>query len=134
MRNTRPRETAQSKEPIKTEIQISQSSHYSGPLPLPEDLARYDQIVPGAADRIIKMAENEMSHRHENDNRLAKNIVRTTVMSILAAFLCVLIMAGIVFYALYKDFPGVAGTIAVGSIAAIAGVFFKQKANKENNH
>ena len=50
-------------------IQISEQHHYSGPLPRPDDLAKYDQIVPGAAERIIKMAEAEMLHRHENDKK-----------------------------------------------------------------
>lgn len=132
MKNIRPRKANQSKEPIKTEIQVSQSRHYSGPLPLPEDLARYDQVVPGAAERIIKMAENEMQHRHDNDNKITKNIVITTYLSIFVAFICVLIMSGLVFYALYKGFSAAAGTIAVGSIAAVASVFFTRKKDKEH--
>jgi uncharacterized membrane protein len=28
----------------------------SGPLPPPEDLAEYERVLPGSADRIIKMA------------------------------------------------------------------------------
>ena len=133
MKNTKPRNSSQHTKPISA-IQVSESRHYSGPLPLPEDLAKYDQVVPGAAERIMQMAEKEMQHRHENDNMMAKNIVRTTILSILAAFFCVLVMAGLVFYALHKGYPTVAGTIAVGSIAAVAGVFFRQKANKEKEH
>jgi len=34
----------------------------SGPLPPPEILERYNLIVPGAADRIIGMAEREAKH------------------------------------------------------------------------
>ncbi|MHC0551391.1 DUF2335 domain-containing protein [Salinicoccus sp. CNSTN-B1] len=37
----------------------------SGPLPDPEDFARYEEIMTGAADRIMSMAEKEQSHRHE---------------------------------------------------------------------
>lgn len=43
--------------------------HYSGPLPHPETLAKYDQIVPGAAERIITMAEkNGASTRYRKCN------------------------------------------------------------------
>lgn len=37
---------------------------FSGPLPSPDVLERYEQILPGAAERIITMAEAEQSHRH----------------------------------------------------------------------
>ena len=32
---------------------------FSGPVPPPEILAQYDQVLPGAADRILQMAERE---------------------------------------------------------------------------
>lgn len=113
-------------------IQISEQTHYSGPLPRPEDLAKYDQIVPGAAERIIKMAESEMEHRHTQENRMSKSIIWTTIISIFFAFLSVLILSGITLFALYKGYDTVAASIAVGSIAAVAGVFifFKAKQNK----
>lgn len=100
---------------------------------MPEDLAKYDQVVPGAAERIIRMAEEEMKHRHENDNRMARSIIRTTVISIVFAFLSVIILSLIVFFALYSGYDKVAGVIAVGSIAAVAGVFifFKKSKDKE---
>jgi uncharacterized membrane protein len=37
--------------------------HFSGPLPPPEILAQYNEIVPGAAERILKMAEEQSAHR-----------------------------------------------------------------------
>jgi uncharacterized membrane protein len=37
--------------------------HHSGPIPAPQDLFQYDQLTPGAADRIIAMAEREQAHR-----------------------------------------------------------------------
>lgn len=40
------------------------TTSFSGPLPHPDLLAGYEISVPGAADRIIKMAEEEQSHRH----------------------------------------------------------------------
>lgn len=37
----------------------------TGPLPSPEILAQYDKVVPGAALRIIEMAEAQAKHRRE---------------------------------------------------------------------
>jgi uncharacterized membrane protein len=111
-------------------VQVQQ--HYSGPLPHPDALARYDEIVPGAAERIIRMAEKEMEHRHSTDDQLNKNAIRATYLGITFAFISVLILSGSVIYALYKGFDTVAASIAVGSIAAVAGVFifFKSKQSK----
>lgn len=49
-------------------LSITTSAHV-GPLPPPEILAEYDRIVPGTADRIIKMAEAEQVHRHSRLQR-----------------------------------------------------------------
>lgn len=35
---------------------------FAGPLPSPDILIRYNQALPGAADRIISMAEHDSSH------------------------------------------------------------------------
>lgn len=124
MKNTEPTNRP------RAAVQLQQQ-HYCGPLPQPEDLAKYDQIVPGAAERIIKMAEKEMDFRHKSENRHHVNAVRVAVVSIVFAFISVLILSGLVLYALYKGFDAVAASIAVGSIAAVAGVFmfFKTKKN-----
>lgn len=36
---------------------------FSGPLPPPEVLAKYEEVLAGAADRIIAMAETQSKHR-----------------------------------------------------------------------
>lgn len=48
----------------------SQTSTYSGPLPAPEDLKRYDEVVAGAAERILRMAEENAEHRRQMERRV----------------------------------------------------------------
>lgn len=38
------------------------SEHFSGPIPHPQHIAGYEEILPGAADRIIGMAEDRQKH------------------------------------------------------------------------
>lgn len=38
------------------------SQAWQGPLPSPNDLERFDGVVPGLAERIVKMAESEGTH------------------------------------------------------------------------
>lgn len=46
-------------------IAVRQSVGFSGPLPPPEILERYEKILPGAAERIISMAEKQSEHRKQ---------------------------------------------------------------------
>ena len=51
-------------------ISAMQQSSYSGPLPAPEDFAKYDSVLPGAAERILKMAEENSVHRRQMERRI----------------------------------------------------------------
>ncbi len=42
---------------------IMQANMWQGPLPPPEHLERFNSVVPGAAERILAMAEKQQNHR-----------------------------------------------------------------------
>lgn len=99
-------------------------------LPRPEDLIRYNNAVPGATERIITMAEKEMEHRHETENRLIKNRIKLSFVSVILSFISVLVMPALVGYSLYIGKFGTAIGPAGGSKASVAGVFIYAKVNK----
>ncbi|PKN97092.1 MAG: hypothetical protein CVU43_17825 [Chloroflexi bacterium HGW-Chloroflexi-5] len=49
-------------EPTGTALTARYSS-FSGPIPSPQALAFYEQVAPGAASRILKLAEDQQAHR-----------------------------------------------------------------------
>ena len=55
--------------------QVSQS--YSGPIPPPQILEEFERIIPGAAERILHMAEENGKHQREME-RSALNMVAST--------------------------------------------------------
>lgn len=56
-------------------VQQRQIKTHSGPIPDPETLAAYDAILPGAAERILGMAERQQISRIENEqHQLAADI------------------------------------------------------------
>ena len=58
--------------------------HYQGPLPQPEDFAAYERVLRGAADRILKMAENQATHRQGMERRaLTGDIVKSMMGTVL---------------------------------------------------
>lgn len=51
------------------------SEMHQGPLPPAKTLAGYEKVLPGAAERVMRMAEKEQEHRHEmQKDRQQKNL------------------------------------------------------------
>ena len=66
---------------------VVQKYHHSGPLPMPEQLAQYEAYCPGAADRIIRMAENQAAHRQEIEKIVVRQQARNSMVGLLFGFL-----------------------------------------------
>jgi hypothetical protein len=48
---------------VATAVQL-----FRGPLPPPEHLRGYNEVVPGSAEKILNMAVSEQGHRHKMQN------------------------------------------------------------------
>lgn len=57
----------------ETQIISAKAESFEGPLPHPDILARYESILPGIADRIVRMAEAEQKARHSAIDQDAKH-------------------------------------------------------------
>lgn len=113
---------------------LIQQRFFSGPIPPPDMLVQYNQASPGAADRIISMAEKEQTHRHsrESSNDVADNKikVRGQWLGIVSLFL-ILLLAG---YLAYLGHPNSAVTLAIGTVASVVGIFvFGKKIQSSEN-
>lgn len=67
------------------------SAHWSGPLPPPAELERFDQIIPGGADRLLRMAEKEQVHRIDDvrrDQYLGWSLATGAVVAAAVVSLC----------------------------------------------
>ena len=53
--------------PYNTMLLSAQIAHQSGPLPSPVVLRDYEAVLPGLADRIVRMAEDETAHRRKTE-------------------------------------------------------------------
>ena len=51
-------------------IQASASSSFSGPIPPPALLQKYNEIIPNGAERILAMAEKQSAHREYLEKRV----------------------------------------------------------------
>lgn len=74
---------------------------FAGPLPHPEHFALYDETLPGAAERILRMAEKEQDHRHAWERtELRWEMGLAAVGQLVVSFVALLIAGGIIYLAL----------------------------------
>lgn len=72
---------------------------YSAPLPLASEFEHYEKVQPGAADRILTMAEKEQEARHRQDERGFKFAIRRVYSTALVS----VVMLGVTAYGFYLD-------------------------------
>lgn len=112
-----------------------QQMEYSGPLPLPADLIKYNDAHPDAAHRIITMAENQATHRHVLENKVVDSNISNSRLGIICGFIIGMTttIGGIVLLAMGKDPAGYA--MVTVSVTGLVGVFVigKYMQSKERN-
>lgn len=108
---------------------VTSVEHFSGPIPHPSIIAGYEQILPGSADRILKMAETQIQHRHSIEDKMSSADSRDSLLGIIAAWtICIACLIGGGFLACKA--PNVVGNVcgvlmASGGIAGVISAFLK---------
>lgn len=125
------------KEPT-TPRTIKRTAHYSGPIPLPAHLEKYEELVPGSANRLIQMAEKSLNAEIDIKTRESKTIEYVSKHSIiieylgqLMAFIIAMSGIGIGFYLILNNKP-VVGTILGGvPLIWLVAQFIKFRTNRK---
>lgn len=101
----------------------SQITQYSGPVPPPELLGKYDDVIPNGAERIMVMAEQQLAHRIDLERTVVHGDARRSWFGLWLGFIVslVIIAAGVT-VALMKS-PTSGAVIITGTIVTLASVF-----------
>ena len=100
----------------------STSYSFSGPLPPPEILDKYGQIIPDGADRILRLVEQQQTHRQLLEKAVTESDVRSSDHGLWLGFAIVIVcvIGGFALIAIGKDASGLAAILVpLGSLAAI---------------
>jgi uncharacterized membrane protein len=108
-----------------------QSASFHGPIPHPALLKGYEEILPGAADRILRMAEEDLKHTHEIDTAIQRADEKEVRRGQIMAFLLVIVAfaSAIGIYLLGSEL--VALTIAGTTIGGIITSFILSRRAEE---
>ena len=60
---------------------VIESASFSGPIPPPAMLGKYEEHLTGSAERIVRMAEKEQEHRHNWEDSVLASMDRDTKRS-----------------------------------------------------
>ncbi len=127
------RRLAQQNRPTGT-FQITASGvQYSGPLPHPDILIKYNEALPGAADRIIAMAEKQSDHRQTLEAAVvASNCHAQKSGPIYGFIICMsAIIGGTYLVAIGKQATGLAAIITALASLAVVFIYGKTKQQEE---
>ncbi len=107
-----------------------QVERFQGPLPPPEALAQYESVLPGAADRILQMAERRLDHRQRIESTVAEGSSTRARLGIIAATIVSLAVLGVAGYALYLGQPVAGGVLGVADLVGVIGVYIYGTRNR----
>ncbi|MBI4266931.1 MAG: DUF2335 domain-containing protein [Chloroflexi bacterium] len=97
--------------------------HYEGPIPDPSTLQEYEKVIPGSADRILRMAERQAEHRQFLEKTVIHGDSRRAFYGLwVGAFVALCVLGGAIF--LIYTGHDVAGAVIGGlDIVSLVSVF-----------
>lgn len=112
---------------------IQASASFSGPLPPPEALERYNQTLPGLAERIIVMAESQHSHRLQLEKEVVHSNVSAQKLGTILGFVVAMttVLGGMWLVHEGKSGEGLAAILT--ALASLVGVFFYSKREQQKD-
>lgn len=141
--NLKPNKQSKQQTQQQISIQHQKQEFYSGPIPKPEDLEKYESIQHGFANRLLVMAEKEQDERIALNNKIVDENAKinkanntTQRRGQLFAFSSVLLIVALCAYCIHLGSATDARYIAIGTLATVAGVFITGKVffNKPNQN
>jgi len=88
-------------------------------LPSPEEFSRYEEILPGATERLMEMAKAQMAHRHALELQVVRQARRGQFIGLFISLS--FLGAGVWLISTGNPIPGIA--LAVIDVAAIVSAF-----------
>jgi uncharacterized membrane protein len=114
--------TASTQKPENAAI-VQMSASFSGPIPPPGLLEKYNEVIPNGADRIMAMAERQSAHRESLEASVVAGNIANQARGTVFAFILCLVALSSGFY-LVNEGRNIEGFASiVGSVGGILGTF-----------
>ncbi len=115
---------------MQTMLQI-QASSFSGPLPPPQILERYEEVLKGAADRIFVMAEAQSEHRQRLEAKVVDGNVEAQRRGPIIGGVLVLAALVVAIVAILNDYPFFGFAAFFTAFAAVLAVTLRGQTKRD---
>ena len=99
---------------------------WQGPIPPPQVLKQYDDIIPNGAERLFAQFENETAHRHLRERRAQNHPLYDQLAARAVALVFALACLGVAAHAINNNQPWVAAAFGAATIATDSNAFLRQ--------
>jgi len=123
-------QSGQKKQIISRVQKIIAQEHFSGPLPHPKHLIEYDTILPGAAERILTMAEKAQTHSAEMDRLIVQAQIDDQTRGMNYGLFALLLILALATFFGYRDQPIIAGLFLGAAALSSIPVFVNGRKTK----
>jgi uncharacterized membrane protein len=98
---------------------------YGGVLPPPEILREMDAVAPGSADRAIKIAEGQATHRQELERFVIKSDQYRSWAGMIGGFIVVIVFGWIAYGLVLAGYGWTGAAFAGAHLVSLAFVFVR---------
>jgi uncharacterized membrane protein len=100
-------------------------------LPESKEFAAYEQTLPGAAERILVLAEKEAAHRHQNEDKVIQESLKLGKRGQIFALIISMVAMGVVILSIFFSQPVAAIAPTIVALTGLTSIFTnKLKKNK----
>jgi len=113
------------------QVAVHQQVAWHGPIPSPDQLAKFEAVIPGSAERILKMAEQEGEHTRDIQKRAVIADIRLQYLGQAYALVFSCGMGAATYWLAMAGHEVVASILGGTTLVAIALAFLGDKKPKE---
>lgn len=110
------------------------SMEYSGPIPHPQLLREFNDVIPDGANRIMIMAEKQSEHRRNLEEKIVNANNRDSLLGIIFALVIALVIVGSGTFLLFNDKEVSGMGLLLSGIGTFITVFIVGKRNDDKQH
>lgn len=123
----------QKKQQIIKSMVVTMHKTHSGPLPDPETLAAYSEIIPNGAQRIMLMAEKQLEHRMRMEQKVVNGQMMQSNLGQILAFLIGIASLGAATFCVINGFEWAGSILGIGGLTGLVTAFIKGREQQEKN-
>ena len=112
-------------------VSVTQQSSFSGPLPPPEVLGLYNEIIPNVAERLVASFEGQQSHRHQMESQVISAGIRRAWYGLWCGFVVALAGLGVAALAVVYQQQWAATVVGGGTLVGMVTVFVTGRHQQE---